>query len=79
MLETLLEGLGMQTTAVKAIPSLADSCKCSDERVYRTLRLLPRSEVDDIMVKNEQVQVKCEFCGQVYRLSPQQIKEKLES
>ena len=57
--------------------SLAASCKCSDERIMRTLRLLPRTEVDDIMEKNENIEVKCEFCGKRYYLTPNEIREKL--
>ena len=44
-----------------------------EERVFRTLRLLPRSEVDDIMEKNEEIEVKCEFCGKRYCMSPEKI------
>ena len=38
--------------------SLAESCQCSDERIMRTLRLLPRSEVEDIMEKHEDIEVR---------------------
>ena len=58
-------------------PSLAESCTCSDERVMRTLRLLPRSEIDDIMEKNEEIEIKCEFCGKRYEMTPAEIREKL--
>ena len=34
---------------------LVESCPCSEERVLRTLRLLPRDEIDDILAKNEEV------------------------
>ena len=61
----------------REIPGLAASCPCSDERVMRTLRLLPRTEIDDIMEKHEDIEVKCEFCGQRYNLTPEEIKERL--
>ena len=57
---------------------LAASCQCSEARVFRTLRLLPRSEIDDIMEKNEEIEVKCEFCGKRYRMTPEVILENLE-
>lgn len=63
--------------ARRAPPSLAESCPCSEERVLRTLRLLPRSEIDDIMEKHEDIEVKCEFCGTRYELTPEEIREKL--
>ena len=43
----------------------------------RTLRLLPRSEIDDIVEKNERVEIKCEFCGKRYEMSPDEIMLKL--
>ena len=73
----LLDGLDPQIMTRRKPPSLAESCQCSDERVMRTLRLLPRSEVDDIMEKNEDIEVKCEFCGKLYNLTPEEIQAKL--
>jgi len=73
----LLDGLDPQVMTRRSVPGLAESCPCCDERVFRTLRLLPRSEVDDIMEKNEDIEIKCEFCGKRYNMSPAQIKEQL--
>ncbi len=77
MLELLLHGMEPQIMRRAAPASLAASCQCSEERIMRTLRLLPRSEVDDIMEKHEDIEVKCEFCGKRYSLTPEEIKEKL--
>jgi len=77
MIELLLEGMEPQIMKRQAPPSLASSCQCSEERIMRTLRLLPRSEVDDIMEKHEDIEVKCEFCGKRYCLTPEEIREKL--
>ena len=49
----------------------------AEERVLRTLRLLPRSEIDDILSKNDVVEAKCEFCATCYRLTPDYIRENL--
>ena len=73
VLNLLLEGMDPQIMSRKAPGSLAKTCPCSEERVFRTLRLLPRSEVDDIMEKNEEIEVKCEFCGKRYCMSPEKI------
>ena len=43
----------------------------------RTLRLLPRSEVDDIMEKNEDIEIKCEFCGKKYAMTPDELRMQL--
>jgi len=74
----LLEGMDAQIMTRRVPPSLAESCACSNERVFRTLRLLPRSEVDDIMEKNEDIEVKCEFCGKRYSMTPAEIREQLD-
>jgi molecular chaperone Hsp33 len=74
----LLDGLEPQIMERRVPLGLAESCPCSEERVFRTLRLLPRSEVDDIMEKNEDIEVKCEWCGQRYNLTPDEILAKLE-
>jgi len=62
---------------VRPLATIADSCPCSEERVFRTLRLLPRSEVDEILEQNEKIEAKCEFCGTYYRLTPDDIRAKL--
>jgi molecular chaperone Hsp33 len=53
-------------------------CQCSPERLVRSLRLLPRPEVEDILLKQEQIEARCEFCGKVYRMGPSEVREKLE-
>jgi len=77
MIELLLDGLDPQFTEAVPVPGLRASCPCSAERVFRTLRMLPRSEVDDILEKNEAIEVKCEFCVELYTLTPDEIREKL--
>jgi len=73
----LLDGLEPQIMTRKRPPSLSESCACSDERVMRTLRLLPRSEIDDILEQNETIEIKCEFCGKRYNMTPDIIREQL--
>jgi len=77
ILQLLLNGLEPQIMKRATPPTLTSSCKCSTERIYRTLRLLPRSEIDDIMEKNEVIEVKCEFCGKRYNMAPDDIRENL--
>ena len=44
---------------------LAAGCRCSRQRVARTLAAFPRAEVMDLMVDGT-IDVKCEFCGATY-------------
>lgn len=74
--ETILDGLGIEPLQ-QMEPKLL--CECSEDRLVRSLRLLPREEVEDILEKEEQVEARCQFCGKVYRLGPDQVREKLDS
>jgi molecular chaperone Hsp33 len=74
--ELVLDGLGMEPLQ-QIEPS--HKCECSEERLFRSLRLLPREEVDDILEKEEQIEARCQFCGKEYRMSPQEVAERFAS
>ena len=78
MIELLLEGMEPQFTEPASIPGIAESCPCSDERVFRTMRLLPKEELKQIMEENEVIEAKCEFCGTVYRMPPEQLAQNMQ-
>jgi len=42
-------------------------CSCSRARVGAMLKGLGRPEIEDIVAERGEVEVACEFCGQVYR------------
>lgn len=50
-------------------------CNCSMDKIWRTLRLLPLDEVEDIVAKHphSSVEIKCEFCGNLYNVSVKEI------
>ena len=54
-------------------------CSCSLERLYRTLRLIPENELQQIYAyrEDETVRSKCEFCGTVYELTADEIRAEL--
>jgi len=79
MLEKLLEGLEPILSEAREPVGLADSCPCSEERVMRTLSLLPASEIADIIEQREVVEAKCEFCGTVYRKTSEEVEAELEA
>jgi molecular chaperone Hsp33 len=72
--QIVLEGLSM-VPLQQITPSL--TCECTEDRLVRSLRLLPVSEVDNILEKQECVEARCEFCGKVYRLEAEEVREKL--
>ena len=70
----LLDGLGMEPlNQVKPSPK----CECSEEKLIRSLVLIPREEVDTILREEGKVEARCEFCGKVYRMGPDEVQEKL--
>ena len=48
-------------------------CPCSRERALRTLILLGRAEIREIIELGESQEVCCEFCGERYLLAPDEI------
>jgi molecular chaperone Hsp33 len=74
--ETILDGLGM-VPLQQISPKF--KCQCSSQRLVRALRLIPRSEVDEILESQEKVEARCEFCGTTYSLGPDEIRKELDN
>ena len=72
--EIILDGLGMQPLQ-QIEPTF--KCTCSQDRLVRALRLLTPKEVDDIIEKEEKIEARCEFCGKVYNMSPDEVKTEM--
>jgi molecular chaperone Hsp33 len=66
----LLDGLGMEP--LNQITPKA-FCECSEEKLFRSLRLLPREEVDDVLKEEGKIEARCQFCGKVYRMGPDEV------
>jgi molecular chaperone Hsp33 len=49
------------------------ACPCSVERVQRAAALLGRAELREIAEGGEDLEVRCAFCAEVYRLTPSQV------
>ncbi|KAL7561376.1 hypothetical protein ACA910_001479 [Epithemia clementina (nom. ined.)] len=73
--EIALEGLDMQPLQ-QIEPKLA--CTCTEGRLIRALRLLPREEVEEILEKEEEISSRCQFCGKTYRLTPDYVRQRLD-
>merc|ERR1712232_13700 len=74
IVSTVLDGLDMQPLQ-QIEPKIY--CDCTEERLIRSLRLLPRDEVEDILIKEEKIEARCQFCGKVYTMGPSEIRQKL--
>ena len=52
-------------------------CSCGVDRVWRALRLLPKQEVAEMIEKGQSIDIKCEFCGQHYALTADEIRDSI--
>jgi len=66
----ILEGLGLEPLQ-QIEPKYV--CKCTRERLFRAVRLLPREDVQEILRVEEQIEARCEFCGKVFRMGPKEV------
>jgi molecular chaperone Hsp33 len=46
------------------------ACSCSRDKVVGMLRMLGRYEVDSILAERGAVEVRCDFCNELWRLDP---------
>lgn len=58
---------------------VAYKCYCSRERVVSTLISLGKKELSEIAEEGETVEIGCQFCDTVYRFTPQEIQEILQT
>ncbi|KAL3934599.1 MAG: hypothetical protein SGBAC_009719 [Bacillariaceae sp.] len=74
--ETILDGLGMQPLQQMEPKPY---CPCSSDRLLRALRLLSPEEVEDILETEGKIEARCEFCGEVYDMSPAEVRIEMAS
>ena len=72
--EILLDGLGMQPLQ-QIEPTF--KCQCTSDRLIRALRLLSPEDVEDILEKEEKIEARCEFCGKIYNMTPEQARQEM--
>lgn len=75
LLEELL--YGMPFTTLEERP-LDWRCRCSAVRVMSTLATLPVADLKDLIADGKPIELACDFCGQNYAVSPQQLTGMLE-
>ena len=70
MLEQLLSDTGHGT-----IDSVQPRfhCDCDHSRVLRAAALLGKKEIREIVEAREDLEVRCSWCANVYRLTPDQL------
>jgi molecular chaperone Hsp33 len=71
----LSEGLRPNKVVPEYVMKPRFTCKCSIDKVYRTVALVPRKEMDEILAEKGKIEVKCEFCKRDYVLSGEELEE----
>jgi molecular chaperone Hsp33 len=71
LLERLLEGRPFGDVE-RLAPRFV--CPCDRERVRRAALLLGREEIREIAEAREELEVRCAFCAEIYRLSPSEVR-----
>eukprot|EP00277_Geminigera_cryophila_P018925 CAMPEP_0179444586 /NCGR_PEP_ID=MMETSP0799-20121207/28016_1 /TAXON_ID=46947 /ORGANISM="Geminigera cryophila, Strain CCMP2564" /LENGTH=343 /DNA_ID=CAMNT_0021231745 /DNA_START=142 /DNA_END=1173 /DNA_ORIENTATION=- len=73
--DILSEGLRPEKLIPEYIVKPRFTCKCSIEKVYRTVAIIPRLEMEEILAEKGQLEVKCEFCKRTYVLQGTELEE----
>jgi molecular chaperone Hsp33 len=74
LLDELLHG--MPFARLEASP-LSFSCRCSQLRVVSTLATLPRSDIEEMVSDGKVLDIRCDYCGHDYQVSPGQLRSLL--
>ncbi|WP_438026491.1 Hsp33 family molecular chaperone HslO [Sorangium sp. So ce233] len=74
LLEELLHG--MPFSRLDDSP-LSFSCRCSELRVMATLASLPRSDIEEMVEDGKVLDIRCDYCGKDYQVSPSQLRSLL--
>ncbi|MFK7988173.1 MAG: Hsp33 family molecular chaperone HslO [Sandaracinaceae bacterium] len=59
--------------------TLGFGCQCSSVRVLNSLATLPKADIEDLMSSNEPLHITCDYCREVYELSPKDLAGLLSS
>jgi molecular chaperone Hsp33 len=70
ILDRLLRGLG---TRERHRQEPVFHCSCDRDRILRAVIAMGREEMQDIVERNEDLDVRCEFCCERYVISPDQV------
>lgn len=75
--QSLRAALGDDAQVLEKLP-LQYGCPCSKERALGGVSLLDRDEIIDIIVREHGTEVRCQMCGQLYKLTPEDLLKLVE-
>lgn len=72
ILETVLEGLGVEFTDTQPVSFY---CNCSKERVEKAITSVGKKEIQSMIQEGREIEVHCHFCNTSYKFSVEELKE----
>jgi molecular chaperone Hsp33 len=75
LVSVVMAGLEPKTLEVSPVEY---RCYCSRERVLGAIASIGREELEKLSESDEQMEVSCQFCDQIYRFSQDEIKSLLQ-
>ena len=76
IIDLILLGLGSRE---RHVMEPVFHCPCTRDRALRTLSLLDRSELTEMIAADESQEVVCDFCGRAYEIEAPEMRPLLES
>ena len=82
--EEVLKGLGFELTSLKELGLEEEgipvrfACRCDREKAKDSLKFFSPEELEE-MAKEGGAEVTCRWCGEVYRFSPEEVRELITS
>ena len=71
MLRQVLEGLEPEILETRSVKF---ACNCSRQKIEKVLISLGREEIQDMIEEGQEVEVNCQFCGEHYKFSVEELK-----
>lgn len=72
--KAIIESLDSQANIVKQL-KVKYQCDCSVDKFYQALVTLPKHEVKDLIEKDGQIEMNCQFCGRKHVFSRDDLKD----
>lgn len=74
LLDDCLKGLGEN---FRMIRTPLYRCSCSVDKIWRALTLLSKDDIQSMVDDQQEIEMKCDFCGEVYRVPHEEIRDRI--
>lgn len=64
---------GMSYTKLERSP-VRFECRCSETTLLSTLATLPRDDVSDLVASEDNLEIRCDYCGTEYVIAPERLR-----